>query len=70
MINALRSVLAIELLHAAQGQDFRIQEGKTLGKKTADAHKAVRELVPFLDKDRVLTYDILALEELVKSLGT
>jgi len=67
IVDALRDILALELLHAAQGQDFRLEKGRKLGSKTAAAYAAVRKLVPFLDQDRVLTYDIVALGKLIRS---
>jgi len=69
MSDSLRNILAIELMHAAQGQDFRIRDGKTLGEDTAIAHAKVREVVPFLDKDRVLTNDVIALHDLLAKGG-
>jgi len=69
MLDVLRNILAIELMHAAQGQNFRLQAGKTLGKGTSAAYAKVREIVPFLDKDRVLTDDVVALHALLASGG-
>jgi histidine ammonia-lyase len=47
-------VLAIELIAAAQGLDFRTF---TFGKGTAAAHRAVRKVVAHLDVDRPLFTD-------------
>lgn len=69
MLDILRELLALELLHTAQGQDFRLREGRTLGKDTATAHTKVREHVAFLDEDRVLTHDIMILRDLLASGG-
>jgi len=69
MSDALREMLALELLHAAQGQDFRMKDGKRLGKDTGAAHASVREIVAFLDEDRVLTHDVVALRDLLISGG-
>lgn len=59
VIQNVRSVLAIELLCAAQGVDYR----KPLkpGRGVARAHGIVRSLVKPLDQDRVLAGDIAAL---------
>ncbi|MCL1991910.1 MAG: histidine ammonia-lyase [Spirochaetes bacterium] len=65
--DALFDILALELLHAAQGQDFRLQAGKTLGAATGKAHASVRAAVSFLSADRVLAYDILALKKIIVS---
>ena len=69
MLDILREMLAIELMHAAQGQDFRLKEGKQLGKETKTAHTNTRKILGFLDKDRVLTHDILALRDLIAADG-
>lgn len=55
----VRYVLAIELMCAAQGVDFRAPLRP--GRGVADAHKTVRSLVPPLTRDRVLSGDIAAL---------
>ena len=58
-------VLAIELMSAAQGLDC----GEKLcpGRGVAEAYKAIRRVVPTLEKDRFLAPDIAALEELLVS---
>ena len=66
MLDALREMLAIELLHAAQGQDFRLEDSRTLGKHTGLAHKKVRQVVPFLEADRVLAHAVTALQDMLK----
>jgi histidine ammonia-lyase len=50
------SVIAIELLCASQAVDFRNPE--LLGNGTKWIYNKCREQVPFLEKDRVLSYDI------------
>jgi len=57
--NNVRRVLAIELMCAAQGVDFRAP--LTPGVGVAKAHKTVRALVPKLERDRVLSPDMEAL---------
>jgi histidine ammonia-lyase len=56
VIENVRNVLAIELLCAAQGLDFRLPLKP--GKGALDGHQKVRKLVTALDTDRVLTNDI------------
>ena len=56
-------IIAIELLCAAQAGDFRGPE--KLGKGTKAAYKLLREHVPVLKEDRVLSKDIEALRALV-----
>jgi len=59
------TVLAIEMMSAAQAFDFR----KPLkpGKGTSVAYEKIREVVPYLENDRVLYPDIAKIDELVKS---
>lgn len=59
VIDNVRNVLAIELMCAAQGLDYRAPLKP--GLKLVPAHRAVRSIVPHLDQDRVLTPDIQAL---------
>jgi histidine ammonia-lyase len=50
----LETILGLELFCAAQGIDFRkmrMASEKTLGAGTADLYKAIRERVPFIEKD-------------------
>lgn len=56
IVRNVQNILAIELMCAAQGLDFRapLQPGRKLIK----AHGRVRELVSHLDRDRVLSGDI------------
>jgi len=61
-LHALRSlenvqrVIAIEYLIAAQALDLR--EGFEIGRGTSRAKRLLREHVPFMDEDRVLSPDI------------
>ena len=53
----LESILAIELLCAAQAVDFRrraIGHNKKLGKGTREVYESIRTQVPFVEKDRYL----------------
>jgi histidine ammonia-lyase len=65
VLQNVRTVLAIELLCAAQGVDYR----KPLrpGRGVARAHGVVRSLVPPLEQDRVLAGDIAVLAEAVSN---
>jgi len=63
VVGNVRHVIAIELMCAAQGLDFRLP--LKAGRGALAAHRAVREIVAPLDKDRVLTPDIAALADAV-----
>jgi histidine ammonia-lyase len=58
-----RSVVAIEALCAAQAIDFKAPLRPGTG--SAAAHKVVRATIPRLDKDRILSDDIAAMERLL-----
>jgi histidine ammonia-lyase len=58
-----RSVVAIEALCAAQAIDFKAPLKPGTG--SAAAHKAIRAVVPRLDKDRILSDDVGVLERLL-----
>ncbi|MBI3286553.1 MAG: histidine ammonia-lyase [Chloroflexi bacterium] len=62
----VETMIAIELLAVAQAIDFR-REGKTLrlGQGTDPAYQAVREQVPFLERDAALYPYIEAVRQLV-----
>jgi histidine ammonia-lyase len=59
----VRNVLAIELMCGAQGVDFR--QPLKPGHGVARAHRAVRALVPVLERDRVLAGDIARLSNAI-----
>ena len=63
VLQNVRTVLAIELLCAAQGVDYRkpLRPGRGVGR----AHAVVRSLVQPLAQDRVLAGDIAALSEAI-----
>jgi len=53
----VEQVLAIELMSAAQGIDFRIQAigaDKQLGQGTAPVYRLIRQHVPFIEEDTVM----------------
>jgi histidine ammonia-lyase len=63
-------ILAIELMAAAQGVDFRrekVGESAKLGKGTQPAYNLIREYVPFIEKDRLLYKFMRKMEHLVQS---
>jgi histidine ammonia-lyase len=66
-----QTIVAIELLCAAQGIDFRLEElGETveaLGHGTREAYRLIREKVPFLDEDVPLAPHIEQVRRLVAS---
>jgi histidine ammonia-lyase len=65
VVEHLRLVLAIEIMVAAQGLDYRLP--LTAGAGARAAHAVVRTKVPTLEADRELHYDINAVAELVRS---
>ncbi len=62
-------ILGMELLHAAQAVDLRLQKNPALklGKETQRLFRAFRKKVAFLDEDRPLSADFEAAKELVMS---
>lgn len=65
VVQNVRNVLAIELMCAAQGIDYRAPLNP--GRGVARAHAAVRELVEPLGRDRVLSGDIAALARAIEA---
>ncbi|MEP6730529.1 MAG: histidine ammonia-lyase [bacterium] len=63
IIGNVRNVLAIELMCAAQGLDYRLP--LRAGRGAAAGHRLVRELVAPLGQDRVLSTDILVLADAI-----
>ncbi len=63
VIRNLENILAIELMCGAQGIDFRAPLRPGRGVRTA--HERVRDIVPRLDRDRVLSTDIAVLRAAV-----
>ncbi|MBA3656939.1 MAG: histidine ammonia-lyase [Gemmatimonadaceae bacterium] len=61
IIRNVQNILAIELMCAAQGLDFRAPLKP--GGRLVPAHARVRELVKHLDRDRVLSGDIGAIAD-------
>jgi histidine ammonia-lyase len=69
MVDNLRYILAMEEMHAAQAIDLRRRGNKTifLGKETQKELNSFRQIVPFLDEDRVLYDDIEKAYQYLKS---
>jgi histidine ammonia-lyase len=67
IVENVRTVLAIELLCAAQGLDFK--GGLRPGHGVREAYRRVREVVPFAERDMVLADPIAALTPVVSELG-
>jgi len=65
ILENVRYILAIELLCAAQGVDFR--GPNKLGKGTRMVYSAIRKVVPMLKEDRVLHKDIESIAKLIES---
>ncbi len=64
VVKNVETVLAIELLCAAQGIDFLAPLKP--GKGTGSAHERIRQRVPHLDKDRNVSQDIAKVLELTQ----
>ncbi len=57
VLDNVERILAIELMSAAQGVDFRKQvigEEKRLGEGTRSVYALIRERVPFIEADTVM----------------
>jgi len=70
VVENVEYVVAVELLAAAQGVDFRREQlggGVHLGKGTAVAYDLVRERAPFLEHDTPLAPMIEAVADLIRS---
>lgn len=68
IINNVEYILAIELMAAAQGIDFRRQvlgAAAQLGRGTQPAYELIRKDVPFLEKDAIMYPYIEAVRDLV-----
>ncbi len=67
VLDHVETIVAIELMAAAQGVDFRRREEdvELLGAGTAVAYDLIRQQVPFLSEDKVLAPLIEAVRQLV-----
>jgi histidine ammonia-lyase len=66
VLRHVEQVLALELLCAGQGLDFRIGSGPRPGVGVADAHRRLRERVAHLESDRDQGPDIVAATDLIR----
>ncbi len=66
VLENVRNVIAIEALCAAQALDFKHDEGLRAGIGSQAAHDRIRQSVPRLAGDRVLSDDVAALSDLVR----
>jgi histidine ammonia-lyase len=71
IVDDLFGIVAIELMHAAQAIDLRLQENPSLklGVGTRGTFESFRTVVPFLDRDRPLTPDIAAATRYMRGSG-
>jgi histidine ammonia-lyase len=72
IIENLQFIIAIEIMLAVQAIDLRceiqkVKPEEALGKKTRIAYKVIREIVPKLIQDRVISPDINAIVEIIKN---
>lgn len=65
ILDNLLYILGIEAIHAAQAIDLR--SDIHMGKGTKAAYQAIRETIPFYEKDRNLSVDIKMAYELLRS---
>lgn len=68
VLDNVERILAIELMSAAQGVDFRKQvigEEKRLGEGTRNAYALIRERVPFIESDTVMYEYMESVRQLV-----
>ncbi len=65
VIRNTENVIAIELLCAAQALD--LFTNLKPGEGTLEAYRMIRETIPHLGKDRILSTDIAAMKELIRS---
>jgi histidine ammonia-lyase len=66
IVGNVQLVLALELLCAGQGLDFRVADGTRPGVGAAEAHRRLREAVAHLDGDRDPGPDIAAATAIVR----
>ena len=71
IVENLYGIVGIELMHAAQAIDLRLQENPSLklGVGTRGTFESFRTVVPFLDQDRPLTPDIAAATRYMRGSG-
>lgn len=65
VVEIARRCCAMHLLGAAQAADLRGADG--LGEGTAIVHRRIREVSPFVERDRPLQNDVVAVAELIRT---
>lgn len=68
----LEAILALELFCAAQGVDFRkksLGDAARLGKGTRDIYAAIRERIPFIERDEYMKDHIESARSIVEGFG-
>ncbi len=68
----LETILALELFCAAQGVDFRkksLGDAARLGKGTRDIYAAIRERIPFIERDEYMKDHIESARSIVEGFG-
>jgi histidine ammonia-lyase len=68
IVKNVETMLAFELMAAAQAVDFRKQElakPQNLGKGTQPAYDLIRRQVPFVEEDRILYPYVEAVREMI-----
>ena len=68
IVENVRTIIAIELMSAAQAINFRLQKhpNANLGKGTSKVYEAVRKVVPFFNQDAYVKPNLDSLVEMVK----
>jgi histidine ammonia-lyase len=66
IVRSVEHVIALELLCAAQGIDFRLEDGHEVGAGVAEAHRRLRAKVSHRDDDRDPQPEIAAAFEMVR----
>ena len=70
IVDNVEHILAIELMSAAQGVDFRKQAigaNAELGRGTRAAYDLIRQVVPFIERDELMYPHMRAVEKLVRA---
>ena len=61
-------VISVELLCAAQAMDFVTSDKPfRAGEGTREAYRTIRERIPYLDRDRIISEDMEAMISLLRS---
>jgi len=72
ILENVKNVIAMEMLTAAQGVDIRrkLTGRGELGARTSKLYKLIRDIVPYMDKDRVIAPDIQSIYRLLNERGS